>query len=71
MALDIYAQSTGLNITIAQHVFDRRLKPSPIQTLTPEVIQTQQNIADLFQQVQLIPQKINVQDAVWTLPNKQ
>ena len=71
LALDIYAQSTGLNKTIAQRVFDRRLKPSPIQTLTPEVIQTQQNIADLFQQVQLIPQKINVQDAVWTLPSKQ
>ncbi len=70
VALDIYKKSTGLNQATAEQVFNRRLKPSPIQTLTPEVIQTQQNIADLFQQVKLIPQKINVQDAVWTPSNK-
>ena len=65
-ALDIYQQSTGLNTNIAEQVFNRRLKPSPIRTLTPEVIQAQQDIADLFQHVQLIPQKIKIQDAVWS-----
>jgi len=64
--LDIYQQSTGLNTNIAEQVFNRRLKPSPIRTLTPEVIQAQQDIADLFQHVQLIPQKIKIQDAVWS-----
>ncbi len=55
----------GLQTSIAQRVIDKRLKPSPIQTLTPEVVQAQQQIADLFQQVQLIPKHIQVQSTVW------
>ena len=67
-ALSVYTQSTGLQTTIAQRVIDKRLKPSPIQTLSPEVVQAQQQIADLFQQVQLIPKNIQVQTTVWTAP---
>ena len=67
-ALSVYTQSTGLQTTIAQRVIDKRLKPSPIQTLNPEVVQAQQQIADLFQQVQLIPKNIQVQTAVWAAP---
>ncbi len=67
-ALSVYTQSTGLQPSIAQRVIDKRLKPSPIQTLSPEVIQAQQQIADLFQQVQLIPKNIQVQTTVWAAP---
>ncbi|WP_336931010.1 aliphatic sulfonate ABC transporter substrate-binding protein [Acinetobacter tandoii] len=67
-ALTVYTQSTGLQTSIAQRVIDKRLKPSPIQTLTPEVVQAQQQIADLFQQVQLIPKNIQVQTTVWAAP---
>ena len=67
-ALTVYTQSTGLEKSIAQRVIDKRLKPSPIQTLSPEVIQAQQQIADLFQQVQLIPKNIQVQTTVWAAP---
>ena len=69
-ALSVYTQSTGLQSSIAQRVIDKRLKPSPIQTLTPEVVQAQQQIADLFQQVQLIPKHIQVQNTVWVAPSK-
>jgi len=51
---------------VAKIAFERRLKPSPVQPLTPEVIKAQQNIADLFQQVQLIPKTISVQQQIWS-----
>jgi len=60
-ALKIYQQSTGLKQNIAQRVIDKRLKPSPIYSLKPEVVQAQQEIADLFQQVKLI----QVSQVVW------
>lgn len=40
-ALKIYQQSTGLKQNIAQRVIDKRLKPSPIYSLKPEVVQAQ------------------------------
>jgi sulfonate transport system substrate-binding protein len=64
-ALKIYQQSTGLKQNIAQRVIDKRLKPSPIYSLEPEVVQAQQEIADLFQQVKLIPKSIQVSQVVW------
>lgn len=64
-ALKIYQQSTGLKQNIAQRVIDKRLKPSPIYSLKPEVVQAQQEIADLFQQVKLIPKSIQVSQVVW------
>ncbi|WP_180066002.1 aliphatic sulfonate ABC transporter substrate-binding protein [Acinetobacter sp. YH16037] len=66
VALEIYKNSTGLQKNIAAQAFSRRSKPSPVRSLTPEVIQAQQNIADLFKQVQLIPNNIQVQKQVWT-----
>ncbi|MEQ1303839.1 aliphatic sulfonate ABC transporter substrate-binding protein [Acinetobacter radioresistens] len=63
--LKIYQQSTGLKQNIAQRVIDKRLKPSPIYSLKPEVVQAQQEIADLFQQVKLIPKSIQVSQVVW------
>lgn len=64
-ALKIYQQSTGLKQNIAQRVIDKRLKPSPIYSLKPEVVQAQQEIANLFQQVKLIPKSIQVSQVVW------
>ncbi|PKH31707.1 aliphatic sulfonate ABC transporter substrate-binding protein [Acinetobacter radioresistens] len=64
-ALKIYQQSTGLKQNIAQRVIDKWLKPSPIYSLKPEVVQAQQEIADLFQQVKLIPKSIQVSQVVW------
>lgn len=64
-ALKVYQQSTGLKQNIAQRVIDKRLKPSPIYSLEPEVVQAQQEIADLFQQVKLIPKSIQVSQVVW------
>ncbi|MEQ1388923.1 aliphatic sulfonate ABC transporter substrate-binding protein [Acinetobacter radioresistens] len=64
-ALKIYQQSTGLKQNIAHRVIDKRLKPSPIYSLKPEVVQAQQEIADLFQQVKLIPKSIQVSQVVW------
>lgn len=62
----IYAQSTGLSAEVAQTVIDRRFKPSPIHTLTPAVVQSQQAIADMFYQDALIPKKIDVKLDIWT-----
>lgn len=65
-SLQIYAQSTGLSLPVAQRVLDKRPKPSPVHILTPEVIQSQQKIADLFKQDQLIPVQIDIQHSVWS-----
>ncbi len=66
LALDVYQKSTGLKPEVAKIAFERRLKPSPVLPLTAEVVEAQQHIADLFQQVQLIPNKISVQQHIWT-----
>ena len=63
-ALSIYTQSTGLAPHIATPVFQQRLKPSPIYPLNNQVIQSQQHIANSFQQDQLIPQSIKIQSVV-------
>jgi sulfonate transport system substrate-binding protein len=68
IATQTYAQNTGLKVEIAQKSIDRRLKPSPINVLTPEVIQAQQNIADLLQNLKLIPNHIEIKNVVWS-PN--
>lgn len=66
VALEIYQSSTGLEKAVAAQAFARRIKPSPVKPLNAEVVQAQQNIADLFKQVQLIPNTISVQEKVWT-----
>lgn len=64
--LSIYAQSTGLDTQVAKAVLDKRLKPSPVHPLTPEVVEAQQQVANLFKQVQLIPKEINVSQTIWS-----
>ena len=62
----LYSQYTGLSAQIAKTVLERRLRPSVTAVLTPDVVKSQQAIADLFHQEALIPQKIDVQLNVWT-----
>ena len=66
LALQIYQKNTGLDPEVAKLAFERRLKPNPTAPLTPEVIQAQQNIADEFQKLGLIPNKLTIQPIVWT-----
>ena len=66
LALDIYQKNTGLDAEVAKYAFDRRLKPNPTLPLTPEVVQAQQNIADQFQKLALIPNTLDIQPIVWT-----
>lgn len=68
VATQTYANNTGLKESVATRSIDRRLKPSPIRPLTPDVIQAQQNIADLFQNLNLIPNRVEIKDMVWS-PN--
>lgn len=65
-ALQIYADSTGLTTAVARQVLNKRPKPSPVYALNHDVIQSQQQIADLFQQEQLIPVHIDIQHSVWS-----
>ena len=66
LALGVYQKNTGLDAEVAKLAFERRLKPNPTLPLTPEVIQAQQNIADEFQRLGLIPNKLEIQPIVWT-----
>lgn len=65
-ATQLYARSTGLKAEVASKSVDRRLKPSPINTINPDVVKSQQNIADLFKEVNLIPKSIQIQQVIWT-----
>ncbi len=69
VALEIYQKNTGLNKAVAERAFERRNKPSPIHALGTEQIQAQQNIADSFQTLRLIPNKLNIQPIVWSIPS--
>lgn len=62
--LDLYQQAIGLNKEITQKVLAKKYQPSLLYPITPTVVKAQQNIADRFTQDQVIPQKINIQQAV-------
>ena len=70
LALELYANSTGLNSEVAKRAIDRRLKPSPIRLPNIEIVQSQQQIADLFFNEKLIPKQIKVQDVVLNIAPK-
>lgn len=63
--LSLYSKTIGLNTDIAQRVLDKRYKPSIVNELKPEVVEAQQRIADRFSEEKLIPQKLDVKQAVW------
>ncbi|OTG88287.1 sulfonate ABC transporter substrate-binding protein [Acinetobacter sp. ANC 4558] len=64
-AAEILAKSTGLDVKIAEQVISKKHDPNPVALLTPEVVQSQQKIADLFYGQKLIPNNIEAQKFVW------
>jgi len=64
-AAKILAQSTGLDENIAKRVLEKRQKPSPVQPLTSDVVQAQQQVADLFSDLKLIPNTVQLKEHVW------
>ena len=60
------AQSTGLKPQVSQVFIDRRPRPSGAAPLTAKVIADQQQLANRFSELKIIPNSINIQQAVWT-----
>ncbi len=59
-----FAEFAGLGLATVHRVLERR-QPSPVGPLTPELVAAQQQVADAFAQLALIPKPIRVADAVW------
>lgn len=64
-ATQILAESTGLDSNVAARVMEHRKSPSPVQILDDETVQAQQKIADLFANLKLIPNAVQIKDHVW------
>ena len=60
----LIAAATGLNPEVAKLFLSRR-PPSPVSSLSPAVIATQQALADTYAQAGLIPHPIRISEAVW------
>ncbi|MFV5490374.1 sulfonate ABC transporter substrate-binding protein [Acinetobacter sp. ASP199] len=61
----IFAQSTGLKPVVSQTFIQRRPNPSTAAPLTKKVIAEQQELANRFSELKIIPKSINIQQAVW------
>jgi sulfonate transport system substrate-binding protein len=59
-----YAQFAGLEPATVLRVLERRV-PSPVGPLTPELVADQQQVADAFAQLGLIPRPLQVAEIVW------
>ncbi|MBV8503506.1 MAG: aliphatic sulfonate ABC transporter substrate-binding protein [Paucibacter sp.] len=59
-----FAQFSGLAPATVQRVLERR-PPSPVAPLTPALIAEQQQVADAFAQLGLIPKSLQVAEIVW------
>jgi sulfonate transport system substrate-binding protein len=59
-----FADFAGLGLATVHRVLERR-PPSPVAPLTPALVADQQQVADAFAQLQLIPKPIRVADIVW------
>ena len=59
-----FAQYAGLDLATVHRVLERR-PPSPVGPLTPALIQDQQQVADAFAQLGLIPKPLQVASIVW------
>lgn len=62
----IIGQSTGLKPQVSQAFIERRPKPSRAAPLTAKVIADQQQLANRFAELKIIPKPINIKLAVWT-----
>lgn len=61
----IFAQSTGLKLNVSQTFIQRRPNPSSAALLTQKVIADQQELANRFSELKIIPKSIHIQQAVW------
>lgn len=59
-SLNILTRSMGLDRDVVAHYIDNR-PPSPVGPVTPAVVATQQQTADLFFAAHLLPRKLNVE----------
>lgn len=60
------ADATGIDIAAQKAAIDRYA--IEVRPITDEVVAQQQQIADTFYELKLIPRQITVKDAVWTAP---
>jgi len=58
------ADFTGLSLATVYRVIERR-QPSPVRPLTPALVAEQQDVADTFHRLGLIPRAIRIADIVW------
>ena len=59
-------QNTGLKPQVSQTFIDRRPRPSGASPLSAKVIADQQQLANRFTELKIIPNSINIAQAVWT-----
>ncbi|MDN3919271.1 aliphatic sulfonate ABC transporter substrate-binding protein [Roseateles violae] len=59
-----FVQFSGLDPATVQRVLERR-PPSPVGPLTAELVREQQQVADAFTQLGLIPKTLQVAEIVW------
>ena len=62
-AAALYAETIGLGLATVHRVIERR-QPSPVAPLSPALVAEQQQVADAFAQLGLIPKPIRVADIV-------
>jgi sulfonate transport system substrate-binding protein len=60
------AEATGVELDIQKVATDRAT--IELVPLSDRIVESQQNIADAFHKLGIIPRQINVRDAVWTAP---
>lgn len=62
----IFAKTTGLKPNVSQTFVQRRPRPSYAAPLTAKVIADQQQLADRFAELKIIPKPIQINQVVWT-----
>ena len=62
---NLIAKNTGLKPNVSLTFVQRRPRPSLAAPLTKKVISEQQQLADRFSELKIIPNHINIQQAVW------
>jgi sulfonate transport system substrate-binding protein len=62
---NLIAKNTGLKPNVSLTFVQRRQRPSLAAPLTKKVISEQQQLADRFSELKIIPNHINIQQAVW------
>lgn len=60
------AKSTGLKPQVSQTFIDRRPRPSGAAPLSAKVIADQQQLENRFTELKIIPNSIDIKQAVWT-----